>query len=91
MDFKDAIREGDGDQVLSLWKYMLLFFKATDRKNYAIEAFTLLSQYYHLLPPNIVEQLKWSRFVNTHGIPGTNVSCDLHMVRLNRLVKVASH
>jgi L1 cell adhesion molecule like protein len=89
MDFKDAVREGDGDRVLSLWKYMFLLFKASNRKNYAIEAFTLLSQYYLLFPPNIAEQLKWSRFVNVHGLPGANISCDLHMEHLNRLVKVA--
>ena len=54
-----------------------------------MEAFTLLTQYYFLLPPNIAEQLKWSRFVNFYGLPGRNVSCDLHMEHLNRLVKTA--
>ncbi len=88
-DFKDAIREGDGDQVLLLWKYMLILFKATGRKNYAIEALTLLSQYHILLPCNLAEQLKWSRFINVRGLPGHNISCDLHMEHLNRLVKVS--
>lgn len=89
MDFKDAVREGDGDRVLSLWKYLLLLFKASERKNYAIEALTLLAQYSVILPPNLAEQLKWSRFVNVHGRPGHNISCDLHMEHLNRQVKVA--
>ena len=48
-------------------------------KKYAIEALTLLSQYSIILPPNLAEQLKWSRFVNMHGRPGHNISCDLHM------------
>ena len=39
MNFKDAVREGDGEHILVLWKYMMLLFKATQRKNYAIEAF----------------------------------------------------
>ena len=43
----------------------------------------------HLLPPNLAEQVKFSRFVNTHGHSGHNISCDLHMEHLNRLVKVA--
>ncbi len=68
---------------------MLILFKATGRKNYAIEALTLLSQYHILLPCNLVEQLKWSRFVNVRGLPGHNISCDLHMEHLNRLVKVS--
>lgn len=88
MDFKDAIREGDGERVLSLWKYFLLIFKASGRKNYAMEGLTLLSQYNMLLPPNLAEQVKWSRFVNVHGLPGHNISCDLHMEHVNRIVKV---
>ena len=76
---KDTVWEGDGEHVLLLWKFMLLIFKATGRKNYALEALTLLSQYYILLPPNLVEQLKWSSFINVHGCPGHNISCDLHM------------
>lgn len=88
LDFKDAVREGDGERVLRIWKYFMLIWKVTGHKNYACEAFTLLSQYI-LLPPHLAEQLKWSRFVNTHGLPGHNISCDLHMEHLNRLVKTA--
>ena len=89
LDFKDAVREGDGERVLRLYKYLMLIWKATGHKNYAIEAFTLLSQYHLLLPQNLAEQLKWSRFVNVHGLPGHNISCDLHMEHLNRLIKTA--
>ncbi len=34
-------------------------------------------------------QLKWNRTVNTHGRPGKNVSCDIHMEHLNRECKRA--
>lgn len=64
-------------------------FKASGRRNYSIEAFTLLSQYHHILPPMLAEQLKWSWFINTHGSAGHNISCDLHMEHLNKLAKVA--
>ena len=89
MDFKDAIWEGDSDRILSIWKYLMLLFKASGRKNYAIEALTLLSRYSILLPPNLAEQLKWSRCVNCHGIPGHNISCYLCMEHINSLVKIA--
>ena len=89
MEFRDAIKEGDGDRVLLVWKFLLLIFKAYKRKNYAIEAFTLLVQYHLVLPPRLAEQLKWSRFINVHGLPGHNISCDLHMEHLNRLAKTA--
>ena len=88
-EFRDAIKEGDGDRVMRIWKYLLLLFKASGRTNYSIEALTLLSQYYLVLPPRLAEQLKWSRFVNVHGLPGHNVSCDLHMEHLNREAKTA--
>ena len=48
-NFKNAVCEGGGDHILLIWKYMLLLFKATGRRNYAIEALTLLSQYHLLL------------------------------------------
>ena len=42
LDYKDAMREGDGERVLCLYKYLMLIWKATGHKNYAIEPFTLL-------------------------------------------------
>ena len=31
--------------------------------------------------------MKWSRFVNIHGLPGKNVEADLHMEHINRIAK----
>ncbi len=77
------MREGDGDQDILDWSYLM---KASGRKNYAIEALTLLTEYYIVLTPDLAAQLKWS---NTSGIPGHNISCDLHNEHLNRTVKTA--
>ena len=33
-EFKDAVREGDGNRVIRVWKYL---FKASGRANYSIE------------------------------------------------------
>ena len=68
---------------------MLLIFKSTGRKNYAIEAFIILAQYQYLLSPREKTQLLYSRFINTHGLLGKNISCDLYMEHLNRLLKDA--
>lgn len=88
-EFKDAVKEGDGDRLFQVWKYLLLLFKASNKKNYAIEALTLLAQYHLILPPHLAEQLKCSRFINVHGLRGHNISCDLHIEHLNRLAKSA--
>ena len=86
-EFNDAIREGDGSRIVRCWRYFLLLFKANNRPNYAIEAFTLLVQFDFLLPHRLARQLAWSRTVNMHGRAGKNVSCDLHMEHLNREAK----
>ena len=31
MEYIDSIREGDGDQILNCWKFMLLIFKASNK------------------------------------------------------------
>ena len=65
----------------------LLYFKVSGRTNYSIEAFVLLAQEKYLFSPRMAMQLKWSRTVNMHGLPGRNVSCDLHMEHINRECK----
>ena len=87
-EFYDSIREGDGLRVLRCWKFMLLYFKASSRSNYAV---TMLAQIHFILPPRLAHQEIWSRFVNVHGIPGRNIPCDLHMEHINRNIKTAIH
>ena len=86
-EYSDAIREGDGERVMRCWKFLLLIFKAAQRKNYACEAFNLLSQHKFVLSPRLSQQLMWSRFINAHGGAGNNVPADLHMEHLNRVLK----
>ncbi len=73
-----------------MWKYFLLLSRATGHTNYAMEALTLLLQCNVFLPPNLVEQIKWFRFINVHGHLCRNISCDLHVDHLNRVVKSSS-
>ena len=88
-EFVDGIREGDGLRVIQCWKYLLPLFKSANRRNYSIEALNLLTQIHIHLPPRQVQQLVWSRFVNTLGWAGRNVPADLHMEHLNRACKTA--
>ena len=70
MEFNDAIKEGDGTQIIHCWTYFILLFKANNRSNYAIETFTLLVKFDFLLPHRLAHQLSWSCTVNTRGKPG---------------------
>ena len=48
---------------------------------------------YKVLPPRVAHQVIWSRTINTHtdGIPGYNISCDLYIEHINRLLKQCIH
>ena len=87
LEFRDAIKEGDGLRVLRCYRYMLPMFVISGRKNYAIETLNLLMQHDFLLSPRLAEELIWGRFINTHGQGGKNIPNDLHCEHLNRLVK----
>ena len=87
-ELRDAVKEGDGNRMDRVWKYLLLFFRSTGRTKYALEALYL--QFQKLtLSPRLQKQLLWSRFVNSRGGVGRNISCDLHMEHLNRTLKTA--
>jgi len=70
--FHDAIKMGDGNRILSYWKFLAAVFNHTGHCNYAKEGFLLLAQS-SLLSPRQIAEIKWSRTVNTHGRPGSNI------------------
>ena len=78
--YHDAVKEGDGERMLMIWKYLLVIFNSSRQKNYTKEAIILLLQHQYLFSV-------WDRFVNTQGRPGCNVPADLHMEHLNKWFK----
>ena len=89
LNYKDAVREGDGERVLLCWKYLLPIFKVTDRRNYSLEVLRMLYSFHFTLSPRQKHQLLWSWFVNVRGLPGHNIAADLHMEHLNHVCKQA--
>ena len=85
--YHDAVKEGDGERVMMIWKYLLLIFISTRRTNYSKEVLIQLLQNHYLFSERKAAQLKWDRFVNTQGRPGCNVPADLHMEHLNKRFK----
>ena len=85
-EFRDGWREGDGERVVRCWKLFMLHFKASGATKYALEALRLQFQL-KTLSPNLAHQVKWHRFVNTHGGLGRNIPCDLHKEHVNKLIK----
>ena len=62
-------------------------FKSSNNFNYAKEALNFLLQYYYVLSERQRAQLLWSRCINTKGLIGANIPCDLFMEHLNRRLK----
>ena len=86
LEFKDAWSEGDGNRVLRCWKVFLLHFYSSGRTKYSWEALRMQFQLV-TLSPSLSHQLKWGRFVNTHGGLGRNIPCDLFNEHMNKLFK----
>ena len=88
IEFCDAWKEGDGMRVMCCWRMFLLHFHASKRYKYALEALRIQFQL-KILPPHLVHNLTWGRFINTHGGDGHNIPCDLHNEHANKLFKHA--
>jgi len=87
-NFVDARKHGDGERILRLYKFMLLYYKVDGRTKYAYQTLHLLSQVSFLLPPALAHELKWNRFVNTKGGLDKNVELDRHLEHQNKYVKL---
>ena len=64
LDHNDAIKYGDGDHVIRLYKYFCLYFKVSNCPKYAFTMLQLQAQVNSLLSPRLALSLTWNRFVN---------------------------
>jgi serine palmitoyltransferase len=86
-NFDDAVKEGDGERVMRCWKFMMLIFKAYHHTKYSFAALQLQISIKALLTPRQAHSLIWNRMVNTKGGMGKNISMDLRLEQLNKLLK----
>ena len=88
MEYRDAIREGDGNRVQICHKFLMPYFFATKHNKYALECFRYLCAVTTTsFGAEVASQVKWGRFINIHGKIGRNVPADFHMEQLNKLLK----
>ena len=86
-DINDAIKEGDGERLVRLYKVALLIFNCYGCTKYAYTTLLLLVKVNALLSDKKADQLIHDRFCNTHGKKGKNIPLDLKMEQLNNLLK----
>ena len=86
-DISDAIREGDENRQIQLYKMALPIYYSHGRTKYQYTTLLLLVKTEALLPKLQAFRLKWNRFCNTKGRKGHNISFDLRLEQLNNLLK----
>ena len=88
-NFRDAIREGDGDRIIKCIEIFLLHFKqdGSGSTKYALEALYHMFQLLALLSSREAERLKWNRTVNNQGGDGNNVAMDVALEHDNHALK----
>ena len=87
VEFRDGWGDGSGERMFRCWRLMLPHFKDSKRTKYSLEALKLQFQVRAVLSPQLAHQVLWDRFVNTKGVPGRNIPCDLYNEHVVRLVK----
>ena len=84
---RDAVREGDGDGIISHWKLDLLHFYGSCHPKYLILAHRLIASINGWLPEKLQWDLRHNRTVNYSGGIGRNLPLDFMNEVLNRLFK----
>ena len=86
---RDAIQEGDGQRLLLILPYILLFFHLYKRTKYAYVILLHLVKVYAILPSGLAHELVYERFWNSKGGKGKNIPLDLRMEHMVRLFKLS--
>ncbi|KAK7136555.1 hypothetical protein R3I93_016781 [Phoxinus phoxinus] len=86
-DMLDAVKEGDGERMIRLYKVATLIYKAYGHTQYAYSTFLLTVQVNATLSPRVAHDVTWNRFWNNRGGKGKNIPLDLHLEHLNNFLK----
>ena len=87
-EFTNARKLGDGERIMMLVKYMMLYFKALGKKKYAYQCLRLLAQVNCFLTPREAANIVWNRFSNTRGKRDSNVELDRECEHSNLNFKI---
>ena len=86
-EFEDAVKEGDGNRLLNVYKFALLFYKCYGHHKYAYVIFLYLVKVEAAISEMQAASLKYNRFYSRSGGKGCTISLDLKMEQLNKLLK----
>lgn len=86
-DAEDSVKEGDGQRLVRVWKFLTLLFRLRGCHKYALAGIRLIASTEGLLTPRKAHQLIWNRFAGLKHGPGTRISRDERLEQLNKVSK----
>ncbi|XP_066924982.1 uncharacterized protein [Clytia hemisphaerica] len=87
MDADDSVKEGDGQRLSCIWNILTFLFRLNNNRKYAFLGLRHRACELALLSPQRWHQLKWNRFINKEGGVGKNISIDLRLEHINKVMK----
>ena len=91
MNHNDAIHLGDGERIMRVDNFMLLYYKATHCTKDAYGILETMAQSKILLTDRLAHQLIWNRTVNHRGEADSNHPNDLDLEHCNKVFKDQAH
>lgn len=82
-DADDAVKEGDGERLSRIWKFLTFLYRVGGNDKYAVAGLRLTASHLALLSPRQSHQLKWNRTAATESGPGRRMSRDLMLENCN--------
>ncbi|XP_061182759.1 uncharacterized protein LOC133191089 [Saccostrea echinata] len=91
MNHNDAIRMGDGEHIMRINQFLVLFYKACNCPKYAYGLLETIAQTKVLLTERMAHRLIWNRTVNHRGEWDSNHPNDLDIEHCNKVFKDEAH
>lgn len=83
IDLRNAIRFENGEHIVRLWKFWLLYFLSTGKRNYSCETANMICNIKADFPKALAYIATHNRTVNMHGKPGYGKPIDQMMEHYN--------
>jgi len=86
-DAEDSVKEGDGDRLSRVWKFLTFIYRFGGGNKYALSGLWIQASLLGLLTPKDAHKFKWNRFAGLKEGPGTRIQGDLRLEQDNKVCK----
>lgn len=86
-DAEDAVKEGDGDRLMTVWKILTFVYRLEGATKYALADLRIQASLLGLLTPKNAHRFKWNRFAGLREGAGTRIARDLRLEQHNKVGK----